>query len=74
MYVPPHFQQLDTAQLHALMRSSQLGNRRHRSADVPQSSSLPLLLDLDRGPQGTIVGHFARTNPQWRRIEARPRL
>jgi len=26
---------------------------------------LPLLLDADRGPHGTLVGHVAKTNPHW---------
>jgi transcriptional regulator len=32
------------------------------------ASHLPLLLDPDAGPHGTLVGHMARANPQWRDV------
>jgi len=35
-----------------------------------QASHLPLLLNADEGPNGTLYGHFARGNPQWRELEA----
>jgi len=31
---------------------------------------LPMLFDPDDGPHGTMRGHLARGNPQWREIEA----
>lgn len=30
------------------------------------ATHLPLVLDRDAGPMGTLNGHFARANPQWR--------
>ena len=35
-----------------------------------RASILPMLFDRDDGPQGTLRGHLARGNPQWREIEA----
>lgn len=35
-----------------------------------QASILPMLFDPDDGPHGTLRGHLARGNPQWREIEA----
>jgi len=35
-----------------------------------RASILPMLFDPDDGPQGTLRGHLARGNPQWREIEA----
>ena len=32
------------------------------------ASHLPLLLERDAGPMGTLAGHMARPNPQWRDI------
>jgi transcriptional regulator len=32
------------------------------------ASHLPLLLDADAGPNGHLLGHMARANPQWRDI------
>jgi transcriptional regulator len=33
------------------------------------ASHLPLLLDTEAGPHGTLFGHMARANPQWRDVE-----
>ena len=35
----------------------------------PFASHLPLLHDPRSGPLGTIVGHMARANPQWRQFD-----
>lgn len=34
-------------------------------------SHLPLLIDREAGPRGTLLGHFARANPQWRHAAGR---
>jgi transcriptional regulator len=34
-----------------------------------RASILPMLFDRDEGPHGTLRGHLARGNPQWRDIE-----
>jgi len=39
-------------------------------ADGFRASILPMLFDRDDGPSGTLRGHLARGNPQWREIEA----
>ena len=33
------------------------------------ASHLPLLIDPDAGPNGHLLGHMARANSQWRRVE-----
>lgn len=35
-----------------------------------RASILPMLFDPDDGPNGTLRGHLARGNPQWREVEA----
>src|SRR4051794_33955238 len=35
-----------------------------------RASILPMLFDPEDGPHGTLRGHLARGNPQWREIEA----
>ncbi|MFL5685060.1 MAG: FMN-binding negative transcriptional regulator [Chloroflexota bacterium] len=35
-----------------------------------RASILPMLFDAEDGPHGTLRGHLARGNPQWREIEA----
>jgi transcriptional regulator len=38
-------------------------------SDGFRASILPMLFDPDDGPHGTLRGHLARGNPQWREIE-----
>jgi transcriptional regulator len=33
-----------------------------------QASHLPLLLNAEEGPNGTLYGHFAKANPQWKEL------
>jgi transcriptional regulator len=40
------------------------------AADGLRASILPMLFDPDEGPNGTLRGHLARGNPQWRDISA----
>ena len=35
-----------------------------------QASHLPLLFKPDEGPNGTLYGHFARANPQWKELQS----
>ena len=37
---------------------------------VPSASHLPLILAADEGPYGTLYGHMARANLQWRDFDA----
>ena len=34
-----------------------------------QASHLPLLFSPDQGPSGSLYGHFARANPQWKALQ-----
>ncbi|WP_295952346.1 FMN-binding negative transcriptional regulator [Rhodoferax sp.] len=70
-YLPKHFEETDPATLHALVRAHPLS-----TWVVPQTDGellvnhIPFLLDADRGPHGTLVGHVARANPVWRALTA----
>ena len=33
------------------------------------ASHLPLLLETDAGPNGSLIGHLARANPQWQGVD-----
>jgi transcriptional regulator len=37
---------------------------------APTADHVPLLLEDERGPQGTLVGHVARANPLWREMQS----
>ncbi len=64
MYIPAPFQVDDPSVLHAFMRVYSFATLITSGVD-PFVTHLPLLLDPQRGQHGTIVGHFARTNPHW---------
>lgn len=66
MHIPPDFRETDIEVLHALIRSAGLGQFVTATADGPQATPLPLLLVGAEGPYGTLYGHMAKTNPQWR--------
>lgn len=66
MYLPPHFEESRPAVLHALLREHPLGLLvTLDAAGAPLANAIPFLLDADRGPLGTLVGHVARANPVW---------
>ena len=70
-YLPKHFEETNPDTLHALVRAHPLA-----TWVVPQTDGellvnhIPFLLDADRGPHGTLVGHVARANPVWRALSA----
>ena len=75
MYTPTAFRQDDLATLHRQMRYSRLPTLVSHGTQGLLASHLPLLLDPDEGPFGTLYGHFARANPQWRDLaEGQPAL
>jgi transcriptional regulator len=64
MYVPTHFAEDRKDVLHAAMRGAGLATLVTLTADGLIASHIPLLLDAQAGPYGTLVGHLARANPQ----------
>ncbi len=65
MYVPAHFHQTDQDKLYEFIEQHSFALLVSRLHDEPFATHLPLLLDRSTGPLGTLVGHFARANPQW---------
>ncbi len=68
MYLPASFRQEDLAELHLQMRQSRLATLVCQGADGLVASHLPLLLETGEGEYGTLYGHFAKANPQWRAL------
>lgn len=69
-YLPSHFEETDTAALHALVAACPLA-----TWVVPHQGELlvnhiPFLLDAERGAHGTLIGHVARANPVWQALSA----
>jgi len=66
VYIPDAFRETDRKALHQLMRQNSFATLITINGGAPLASHLPILLDSDRGDYGTLSGHMARANPQWR--------
>ncbi|HEV7318968.1 MAG TPA: FMN-binding negative transcriptional regulator [Ensifer sp.] len=64
MYTPPAFKEETLSVLHAIIEAASLATLVTATADGLMATPLPLLLDRDEGPHGTLYGHVARANPQ----------
>jgi transcriptional regulator len=69
LYVPASFAETETPSLHEFMRRQSFAVLTSIGPGGLIASHLPLLLDAGAGPLGHLVGHMARANPQWRRVE-----
>jgi transcriptional regulator len=72
MYQPAHgkFEVEDAAAYLAALCAVVPATLVTHGPDGFRASILPMLFDRDDGPHGTLRGHLARGNPQWREIEA----
>lgn len=66
MYVPAHFREDRVPVLHATIRQIAFGTLVTLGPDGLVASHVPMLLDPEPAPFGTLRGHIARANPQWR--------
>jgi len=69
MYIPEAFRLDDRQSMIEVMRAFDFALLVTAPDGVPQASHLPFIYDPDRGPQGTLLAHMARPNPQWRDFE-----
>ena len=72
MYNPPAFREDRPEVLREIMRTARLALVISAAPDggIPEATHLPLVLAEDEGPHGTLYGHVARANPQWRGLAA----
>jgi transcriptional regulator len=68
MYIPAAFAETDTAKLHGFIERNSFAVLTSIGEGGLVASHLPMLLDPDAGPHGHLLGHMARTNPQWRDV------
>ena len=66
MYTPPAFREDDPAELVRVMRDARLATLVTVTAEGLQATPLPLFIVETEGEFGTLYGHVARANPQWR--------
>ena len=69
MYTPSNFAIDDLNELHQQILGTRLAVLVTQGEQGLQASHLPLLLNVDQGPNGTLYGHLARANPQWRELQ-----
>ena len=70
MYVPKHFREEDLAVLQAFMRQYSFATLVSTQADgVPVATHLPVLLETEPAPYGTLKAHLALGNAQWRTFQ-----
>jgi len=66
MYVPPLFKEDRIDVLHTAMRGAGLATLITNTAAGLIASHVPMLLNPEPAPYGTLIGHLARPNPQAR--------
>ena len=69
MYLPAHFEQHDTAALHALMAAYPLATLVVSGAHGTTADLVPLHLHLAPDAPAELRGHVARANPLWRHAD-----
>ena len=69
MYTPRAFALDDLPELQQLMHHTRLAQLVTFGEQGLLASHLPLLLNPDEGPNGTLYGHLARANRQWQDLQ-----
>lgn len=69
MYTPSYFKDEDLASLHRQIDATRLATLVTFDETGVQASHIPLLLEPTQGPHGTLYGHLAKANPQWKALE-----
>jgi transcriptional regulator len=68
MYVPAHFAETDLVTLHQFIKDHPFGMLVSQHGGEPFVTHLPFLLERSASPNGTLLGHVARQNPQWHQL------
>ena len=69
MYLPKAFAIDDLQELQQQILDTRLAMLVTHGEQGLQASHLPLLLDPGQGPNGTLYGHFAKANLQWKDLQ-----
>ncbi|WP_248799083.1 FMN-binding negative transcriptional regulator [Pseudomonas sp. MWU13-2105] len=68
MYTPSAFSEQDLLTLQQHIQGTRLATLVTHGKLGLQAIHVPLLLRPEQGPNGTLYGHLARANPQWREL------
>ena len=70
MYLPTQFKEESVPAMHAAIRQARIGTLVTLGEDGMEASHVPMLVDPEPTPYGTLRGHVSKGNPQWRRTKA----
>ncbi|MGP8155681.1 MAG: FMN-binding negative transcriptional regulator [Candidatus Acidiferrales bacterium] len=70
MYIPQHFREERVPVLHQAIRQLGFGTLVTAGKDGLEASHLPMLVYQEPAPLGTLHGHVARANTQWKNVQA----
>jgi len=73
MYVPANFAEERVPVLHETIRAIKLGTLVTLGGEEMIASHVPMLVDPEPAPYGTLLGHVARANPQWKEVSDKVR-
>jgi len=68
MYVPSIYSETDRTKLFDFMEANSFAVMITHHESHCQATHIPFLVDRTAGPQGALLGHMARANPQWREL------
>lgn len=68
MYLPQHFAESRTEELHRLVHEHPLGTLVTHTARGLDANHIPFELEAGRGACGTLQAHIARANPLWTEV------
>ena len=66
MYMPAHFEETRAEVMHRLIHEHPLAVLVTLGSTGPNANHIPLEIDSEPAPFGTLRGHVARANPVWR--------
>ncbi|WP_374384550.1 FMN-binding negative transcriptional regulator [Dongia sp.] len=69
MYNPSHFREERLDVLHEAITQARLCSLVTLGSDGLDASHIPVLLEAGEGAYGTLYGHLARGNPQWKQTD-----
>jgi len=69
MYLPTQFKEDSVPAMHAAIAQARIGTLVTIGEDGMEASHVPMLIDAEPTPYGTLRGHVSKGNPQWRRTK-----